>query len=243
MLRRDSDGTNIRDLPEGKFVAGESEGHARLEIDGEVRRVYWAASRLTGWKVVLNIPESTIIGPVHTLTKRLLGFGALEVLFMILIVTAISRRVTQPLEQLTAAAGDLESGKFRSASLDQIAKKPDELGRLATSFQTMAREIHARETKLAEWNQNLEKTVAARTTELAQALQLMAGELAEASDYVRSSSPPRTRATFAPPGASFPRSSSAATPSATTGSTTTTSPYTSSTSAATASAPRSSPSP
>lgn len=186
MLRRDSEGTNVRELPDGKFVAGATAGHARLEIDGEIRRVYWAASQLTGWKVVLNIPESTIIGPVHTLTKRLLGFGALEVLFMILVVTAIARRVTQPLEQLTAATANLESGKFDCASLDQLAKKPDELGRLANGFQTMAREIHARETKLAEWNQNLEKTVAARTTELAQAVQLMAGELAEASDYVRS---------------------------------------------------------
>ena len=190
MLRRDSTSTNVKVLPDGKFVAGETDGHARLEIDGEMRRVYWAASQMNGWKVVLNIPESSVIGPVHALTRRLLGFGALEVLFMILVVTAISRRVTQPLEQLTAAAGEIESGNFQSASLDQLAKKPDELGRLANSFQTMAAEIKGREAKLAEWNQNLEKTVAARTAELAQAVQLIAGELAEASEYVRSLLPP-----------------------------------------------------
>ncbi len=186
MLRRDSDGAQVKSLPDGHFVAGESEGHARLEIDGDMRRVYWAASPVSGWKVVLNIPESTVIGPVHTLARRLVGFGVLELLFMTLVVTAISRRVTQPLEQLTAATTDIEHGRFSTASLDRIASNPDEFGRLATRFQTMAREIKARETKLEEWNQNLEKTVTARTTELAQAVQLIAGELAEASDYVRS---------------------------------------------------------
>jgi serine phosphatase RsbU (regulator of sigma subunit) len=190
VLRRDSEGAHVRDLPDGRFVAAEGEGGARVEIDGSIRRVYWAVSGVTGWKVVLNIPEESIIGPVTALTRRLIGIGVLELLFMVLVVSSIARRVTQPLAQLTEAAGEIQNGKFQNDSLEKLARNPDELGRLASGFQTMAHEIKSREAKLEEWNQNLEKTVEARTAELGKAVHLIASEMSEAADYVRSLLPP-----------------------------------------------------
>ena len=148
------------------------------------------SSGVTGWKVVLNIPEESIIGPVTVLARRLIGIGVLELLFMVLVVASIARRVTQPLEQLTEAAAEIQTGKFQSESLEKLARNLDELGRLASGFQTMAREINAREAKLEEWNQNLEKTVEARTAELEKAVHLIASEMSEAADYVRSLLPP-----------------------------------------------------
>ena len=190
MLRKDSPGADVRTLEDGKFVARLVEGYARLEMNGEPRRVYWAATAMTGWKVVLNVRESSLTAPVTLLTKRLAGSGLVALLFMVLVVAIIARKVTKPLGELTGAAGAVESGKFQASSLDAMTRRRDELGGLARGFQTMAREIQTREKKLAEWNTNLERTVEQRTAELARALKQVASELAEAADYVRSLLPP-----------------------------------------------------
>lgn len=49
---------------------------------------------------------------------------------------------------VTHAASDVENGRFAPESLGDVAKRDDELGQLARLFQTMAREVHAREARL-----------------------------------------------------------------------------------------------
>ena len=190
MLRKDSPGADVHDLEDGKFVARQAEGYVRLEMNGEMRRVYWAATSLTGWKVVLNVREASIIAPVTLLTKRLAACGLVALLLMVLFVAIIARKVTGPLGELTDAAAAVEADKFQPASLDRMAKRRDELGGLANGFQKMAREIQQREKTLAEWNANLERTVEQRTAELARVVKQVARELAEAAEYVRSLLPP-----------------------------------------------------
>ncbi len=50
--------------------------------------------------------------------------------------------------ELAKAAGAVESGSFAPESLTGVAARPDELGRLARVFQSMAREVRAREERL-----------------------------------------------------------------------------------------------
>lgn len=65
------------------------------------------------------------------------------------IVTA--RRLTKPIEQLTAAAHQVEAGNFDPESLSNLTKrKRSELGKLASVFTQMAREVRAREDVLKE---------------------------------------------------------------------------------------------
>ena len=45
---------------------------------------------------------------------------------------------------LSKAAAAVETNEFKSGTLDQVAVRPDALGRLARVFQRMAREVHAR---------------------------------------------------------------------------------------------------
>jgi hypothetical protein len=63
-------------------MAAKPEGFAAIVVNGERRRVYWATSPLSGWKIVLNIPEDEILIPVQQLTLRsaLAGVAGLLVL-------------------------------------------------------------------------------------------------------------------------------------------------------------------
>lgn len=59
-----------------------------------------------------------------------------------------ARRVTRPVGALTAAAVAVEEGSYTGGRLDDVAARPDEIGRLAEVFDRMAREVRAREERL-----------------------------------------------------------------------------------------------
>ncbi|HUK82805.1 MAG TPA: response regulator [Verrucomicrobiae bacterium] len=166
MLRKGFPGADVKTRPGGEVIAAKPEGFTETTIDGKPRLVYWATSPLTGWKVVLNIEESAILAPVRELTIRSVLIGVAGLLGMLLVVTAIARRLGQPLLGLTRTATAIEQGDFREEMLGELPQRRDELGGLARSFQKMAREIRTREQNLAELNQNLERTVGERTSEL-----------------------------------------------------------------------------
>jgi PAS domain S-box-containing protein len=166
MLRKGFPGADVKTRAGGEAVAANPEGFTKATMDGKRRRVYWATSSLTGWKVVLNIEEDVILAPVRELTIRSVFIGVAGLLGMMVVVTFIARRLGQPLLNLTRTATAIEQGNFQEEMLGELPQRRDELGGLARSFQKMAREIRAREQSLAELNQNLEKTVHERTAEL-----------------------------------------------------------------------------
>jgi two-component system sensor histidine kinase/response regulator len=166
MLRKGFPGADLTSRPGGDKIAAAPEGFKEIMMDGENRRVYWATSPLTGWKVVLNISENAILVPVRQLALRSALIGVAGVLVMIAIASLIARRLGQPLLGLTRTATAIEQGNFEEETLAALPQRRDELGELARSFQTMARKIQAREKSLAELNQNLEQTVHERTAEL-----------------------------------------------------------------------------
>ncbi len=172
MLRKGSPGADLMSQPGGGDIAVRPEGAAEVAADDN-RRVYWATSPATGWKIVLNIPEDEILVPVRELTLRSLGIGAAGLVVLVLIVAIIARRFGRPLLDLARTATAIEQGSFREEMLGDLPRRSDELGGLARSFQKMAWEIRTREQNLAELNQNLERTVERRTAELTE----RAGEL------------------------------------------------------------------
>jgi signal transduction histidine kinase/CheY-like chemotaxis protein len=188
MLRKDFLGKDVRDLPDGALIARRAQGAERLTMHGETRRVYWGQAALTGWKLVLNVPESAVLAPVNALALRSAGVALVAVALMVLVVVLVARRITEPVSELTRATAAIEAGQFRAETLDALTRRRDELGGLAHAFQTMGREIHLRERRLEEWNQNLEATVRARTTELDRAARdaKEAREEAEAANRTKS---------------------------------------------------------
>jgi GAF domain-containing protein len=75
----------------------------------------------------------------------------------------------EQVSRVTAAASAVESGTFTVDSLDQVGTRSDALGQLARVFQTMAREVAAREQRLRREVQQLrieiDETRAARQVE------------------------------------------------------------------------------
>ncbi|MBF2048560.1 MAG: response regulator [Elainella sp. C42_A2020_010] len=62
----------------------------------------------------------------------------------------------QQVDKVTAAAAAIEADSFKPESLDEVATRDDELGRLARVFQQMAQTIKTREKELAEAKDQLE---------------------------------------------------------------------------------------
>ncbi len=169
MLRKGFPGADLASRPGGALIAAKPEGLTVIKLKGERRRIYWATSPLTGWKIVLNISEAAVLAPVRELTIRSTLIGLSGLLVMILVVSVIARRLGQPLLGLSRAAAAIEQGNFREELLGDLPRRSDEPGEVARSFQTMARKIQAREQSLAELNQNLERTVEERTAQLREA--------------------------------------------------------------------------
>ena len=57
--------------------------------------------------------------------------------------------------RVTAAAAAIKANTFQPESLDEVARRPDELGQLAQVFQEMARQVYAREQQLQQQVQQL----------------------------------------------------------------------------------------
>jgi len=116
--------------------------------------IFGSDGRVTG-AVMVTLPttevrealrESLVIAAVVALS--VVAIGALA-------SVALSRWVTKPVEKLTFAAASVESGDFDPDSLERVARRGDGLGQLARVFQTMAREVQAREQRLKAQVQEL----------------------------------------------------------------------------------------
>jgi signal transduction histidine kinase/CheY-like chemotaxis protein len=172
MLKKGYAGADLSDLREGKLMGDQPKGTATLRVNGEARRIFWAQAPLTGWKVVLNVPQSEIFRPVTDFALRSILINIAAVIAMLIVVTKIAERMSEPISGLKRAAEEIEAGRFERSSIDPIAKRSDEFGGLAHTFQSMAEEILTREQRLATLNRELEQRVDERTRELAAARDL-----------------------------------------------------------------------
>jgi signal transduction histidine kinase len=105
-----------------------------------VGRVLVAAAAVSGtpWVVSFEVPERAILArPMRTM--RTLGLLSLAVIAVGGAISwAISRRITRPLTHLTDAAEELARGTYEHPV---AAPSRDEVGRLAASFDAMARQV------------------------------------------------------------------------------------------------------
>lgn len=114
----------------------------------------------TSWDVWVERPISSIMGPARDMLVRTNLIGLLIVALGTLAAWLLTRHITVPLGEVTNAAEDLAAGDYsRRVSYN----RPDELGRLSASFNTMAQQVE-------DSTHQLETRVADRTGELRQAL-------------------------------------------------------------------------
>ncbi|MEA5594191.1 ATP-binding protein [Rivularia sp. UHCC 0363] len=108
------------------------------------------------WLIVVVIPEADFMAQInanqhHTILLCLL---ALVIATIIGIITA--RRISQPISRLNQAAKNITEGKWEATEAIQDSRI-DEVGQLATSFNSMAHQLHQSFESLEEKNNELER--------------------------------------------------------------------------------------
>jgi PAS domain S-box-containing protein len=126
------------------------------------------------WFVVLERPREQILAPVRLAEQRILILGAIVLLFAAIATRVMSRRLTAPLRELTAAATDIADG-----ALDRRASVfgEQEVTQLAKAFNSMAGRV-------AESTQSLEDRVRKRTEALRQSEERSRRLLETANDAI-----------------------------------------------------------
>lgn len=170
VVRQGFDGAEASMLPDGLAIASAPEGAAHFRNNGRTFLACWATAPMTGWKMVLNVPERIILAPVMRVVWTTVAIGSAGILVVLMAAFFVSRQLTRPITGLGQAASALEQRRLDPAMLDTLAARGDEIGQLAGNFQSMARRILAREHELADLNHSLEATVCQRTAQLENAV-------------------------------------------------------------------------
>ncbi len=113
--------------------------------------------RQTPWLAALELPEHAALAPARALLLPFVLIGALIAIGAAMLGVPVSRTITNPLADVTAAAEALARGE-RDVHLASAGRR-DEFGRLARAFSSMA-------TSVRGVHEKLESEIDARTGEL-----------------------------------------------------------------------------
>ncbi len=113
----------------------------------------------TPWQVVVEFPRHTVLEPADRLVRESAVIALVLLTIAAIVGWLLSRLLTTPLRRVTEAAEAVAESR---PSVHIASNRQDELGRLAESFNTMARNV-------ALARAELEQRVEARTAELSSA--------------------------------------------------------------------------
>jgi two-component system NtrC family sensor kinase len=92
-----------------------------------------------------------------------LGIAFVGILLLVSISVVLARRFSIPLRKLEKIAGNISEGNYKH---EFILKGPLEIEHLASSLDTMAKQLDAEKRELEEWGNTLEKKVNERAEEM-----------------------------------------------------------------------------
>lgn len=146
-LGKGNPGATLDALKEGPVIAGRSGGVALLTDRDGTHRLYWATAPVSGWKVVLNMPNRIVSGPVRELTLHVASLALVGGLLSCLLLVLIARGISRPIVRLTAIAQQVAEGNlhgatralelFGQAGLTTGGTPAGETGRLFHAIRTM----------------------------------------------------------------------------------------------------------
>ena len=135
----------------------------------------WATVPSTGWKVFVEQPESAVFAPLSSKIWKTALLIAAFVLAAVALSILLARRLVRPIKRLQVAAEAIGAGAYG----ERIElERRDELGALASAFNTMA-------DHLQELIGGLERLVQERTKQLEQASKHKSEFLANMSHELR----------------------------------------------------------
>jgi sensor histidine kinase YesM len=127
-------------------------------------------NRGLNWLIVVVIPANDFMAGVYESIRATVILGACVLVFAAALGSLLSMRIIRPVVTVIEVAAGIEQGKYDLEELDPVTQRTDEMGQLARVFQTMAREVHARERQLQRQVAQLKIEIdeAKRQTEVAQ---------------------------------------------------------------------------
>jgi signal transduction histidine kinase/ActR/RegA family two-component response regulator len=133
--------TDLERVVAAPLVDTQLPAHGEFRSAGGEREIGASAS-ITGtpWVLLVEFPRSVVLASAWQLLQRLIGVGIVFLLVAMFAASQLSRRVTQPLADLTTAVQALEQGDF---SRRVLTSGRDEVGQLSAAFNAMARQIES----------------------------------------------------------------------------------------------------
>ena len=119
-----------------------------------------------GWSVLVTQDLNEAYAPIYSLFKKIIYFSLIIIFIVVIASLIISKRITSPIKRLTVATNAL--AKNNDTKTVEI-KSRDEIGILAHSFNTMAKEIQEYREKIKIHQETLEQKVLDRTAKLEEA--------------------------------------------------------------------------
>ena len=116
------------------------------------------------WLMVVVVPEADFMGRIAANTRTTIALCMLALLVAIALGLYTSRWITQPILQLSNASKSIAAGNLDQEVVE--TSRVNELNTLSQSFNLMAQQLRESFTALASSNEELEKRVEQRTTEL-----------------------------------------------------------------------------
>jgi diguanylate cyclase (GGDEF)-like protein len=142
------------------YFTRQSNGKTHHEF---IQIVPFSKNRGLDWLIVIVVPENDVMGPIHAGTQTTVLLCLSAVAAIILLNILISRRLVQPLRELSQASQHIAQGRFNYEIHDsQIL----ELSTLSESFRQMSQEVLQSRDTLEEYSRSLEQKVTERTQAL-----------------------------------------------------------------------------
>lgn len=107
-----------------------------------------SASLLSRYRTVVAVPEEDITSAWLDVLPRLGVAGSISLAISVVVAFLLSRSISGPLRQITRASEAMARGKY-DQQID--ARGRDEVGRLASTFNTMAREVDRSQSTLRQF--------------------------------------------------------------------------------------------
>ena len=116
--------------------------------------VSYAPIRGTRWALGIQVPTGTFAATLRQATlTSLLSTLLLLVLFVVLFQVFVKKILTRPLKTITQGAHELARGNFEEELPDKLAERSDEIGELASTFETMSASIQTVIGRIGSLNQ------------------------------------------------------------------------------------------
>ena len=137
--------------------------------------------RLHGY-ITVGVSQDAAQAELHRVSLLAMGLGLAIFVLCLPLAIALIHRIFLPIRQLVSATNRISTGQY-DAHVDM--RRPDEIGKLATSFNEMVDCIHEHRRQLEEANHELEDKVRRRTSELEASNGRLSAEIAEKEDFLR----------------------------------------------------------